>query len=251
MLDKLSLRLSSALVEGDLALALALFQHLFDLRESEPTPALILDHLGLLEIAPGPGSALSEFFLSVDEPLACAYAALEPLRFGGYGLDVQLRSASHLKEIGCRELGDIAYSRVETGEWGLDHFVKLNECVGTPHSYDFVAKMAESASSWKGLRSDFVALIGFFLQGGIENPFIRISQERVEAVIWSLNALHERGIDDIERQKQAMVLCRQAYRKSSDKDFSNMIINLNLEKRVFIRACPELQDQVFMIDLGL
>jgi len=251
MLEKLSAHLSKALASGDLDLGYTLFEHLFNLRESELTPALIIDHLGVLEHAPVKGSKLCEFFQSIDEPLANAYHALEPRRIGGLDLIAQLRSVLHFTTMGCQACQDIAYSRVETGGWGLDHFKKLQDLVGQPNSLDFVTKMADSGASWRGLRSDFVAVLGLYMSGTIENPFTVISEERIEAVVSVLNELSDRGQNDIERQTAMLALCRRANRAMSDTQYIAYMLDSQLKRQILMHAHPELRDNVFGMDLGL
>ena len=251
MLEKLSSHLVKALQESNLDLGLTLFQHLFELRGAELTPALIIDHLGVLEMAPEAGSPMADFFQSVDQAIANAYHALEPRRVGNLPADVQIRSVLHFKAMGCNACQDIAFARVETGKWGVDHFKELEAQVGAPNSWSFVTKMAVSSASWRGLRSDFVAVLGHYLSGTASNPFRLIDPERVEAVVSTLNTFHNRGQDDVEKQSAMLALCRHAHRKMSDSLYITEMLDNQLYRQILLNAQPELRDSVFGIDLGL
>lgn len=251
MLEKISAHLVKALQAPDLESGLALFEHLFNLRGDELTPALIIDHLGVLQDAPGPDSPMAEFFQSVDQALANAYHALEPRRVGGLGVDVQIRSVLHFKAMGCEASGDIAFSRVETGAWGADHFKELVAVVGEPSSWDFVSKMAERGGSWRGLRSDFVAVLGLYMAGRVENPFRLISPERVEAVADALSTMHSRGQGDRAREAEILGLCRHACRDMSDSQYITELLDNQMPRQILMHAHPELREKVFGLDLGL
>lgn len=251
MLDRLSSHLVKALQDSNLEIGLAIFQHLFDLRGAELTPALIIDHLGVLKCAPETDSPIAQFFQSVDQALANAYHALEPRRIGQLGHDVQIRSVLHFKAMGCPACQDIAFSRVETGPWGLDHFKELQAVVGKPNSWDFVAKMAASGASWRGLRSDFVAVLGLYMAGNVKNPFRVLSPERIEAVAITLNTLHDRGQNDVERQGVILGLCRRACHEMTDAQYAAEMLDNQLYRQILMHGHPELREQVFGMDLGL
>lgn len=246
MNSQFSALLAGSLLASDQDVAVDVLNQLIEFVNSEAVAVLALNYLGML--TEQPIAKLRDWLSDHQELLVQNLMDKPPLRDGSADLKAQVCGLVHLDRMELIFLRDQAYIQANTSVWGVTHFQKMSQETGIVPRSDLVQAMASASSSWRGRRSDFLAVLGLYVAQGIPLPFVRIDIERVEAVVAGLNQCRSLGYRNLAAERVLLELCRKPLDVPADAALIHHFESAGLDRDILINAFPE---SMMAMELGL